>query len=192
MAHEVEREEFRRAVGRRDPEAWAALWARYHRLLGQWVARDPTLPYAGETVEDLAARAFARFWQGCRGTTVAAEWEVAGYLAYLKRCAASVVRDAAQVEMRHPELRLHVARVRGEPLEEWVVDRLAAAELWGAIWGGTKGEAERAIARGLRAGLPPGAIQAAHPDLFPDMASVYGTKRCFVERLRRQAARASA
>lgn len=190
MASEVEREEFRAAIGRRDPDAWAALWARYHDLLRAWIRRDPALAFAGEEAEDLTAWAFARFWRACKPTTVAEEWEVGAYLAYLRLCASSVVRDAARRRRRRPDVPLSGSVAEGgAPLEERVARQMAAGELWRWAWAATKDEAERAVLRGLRDDLRPREICAGRPDVFPNRTSYHRARRNLVERLRHAAAR---
>lgn len=180
------RELFARAIERGDPDAWAALWARYRRLIAGWVSRDPHLAETREPIEDLAAGAFARFWLSTRTGFVVGS--VPACFGYLRRAARSEVADAARYRQRRDRVPLDSTHV-AQSFEDRLLADLDGARLWARARARATGPGDALLlALVFRDGLGPAAAAEAAPDLFPTMTAAYQGKRNLLGRLRRDAA----
>jgi DNA-directed RNA polymerase specialized sigma24 family protein len=179
---------FRRAIVEGDPDAWRALHARYHGLVRAWLARHPLAGRAGD-LDDLATRAFERFWRAVGPAQVEAFPSLAAALGYLRRCAVAALLDEARAE------RARAARwaageladgIGGAPADEAVLDALDAAAVWRAVAAALPDPLDRRVIElAYAAGLRPGEIARRDPAAFPEVAAVYRRKRQALERLRR-------
>jgi DNA-directed RNA polymerase specialized sigma24 family protein len=181
---------FRRAVADRDPTAWEAVVQQYRGLVKTWVRAHAAYASSRADADDIAIRAFARFWSAVGPDRQAHFAELAASMRYLKMCVHSVLLDEVRAIARTPEP--SAGEQDAEELavehdsESLVVSRLAAAELWDAVKRALADEAERLVVYlSFARGLKPGAIWERHRDRFSSVADVYRVKRNALDHLRR-------
>ena len=184
---------FRRAVADRDPTAWEAVVQQYRGLVRTWVRAHAAYASSRADADDVAIRAFARFWGAVGPDRQAHFTELAASMRYLKMCVHSVLLDEVRAQARYPEPTApeHEAEALAVELdgEALVVDRMAAAELWQAVTRALEDESERLVVYlSFALGLKPGAIYDRHPDRFVSVTEVYRVKRNAIDRLRRSPA----
>jgi hypothetical protein len=185
--HERENYElFRRAILHREEAAWAAIHARYRSLLISWAYRSSARARVGECCDDIADQALARAWVALTPERFAEFPTLAKLLSYLRACVATAAIDGARAYAAD-ERALHTLQAGSAATPEQIVmagiDRDA---LWRTVIALAATPAERAvIVENLAYGLPPRAILERHPQLFADIAEVYGTKRNLFARLQR-------
>jgi DNA-directed RNA polymerase specialized sigma24 family protein len=180
---------FRRAVVEDDPDAWRALHGRYHGLVRAWLARHP-LAGCADDLDDLATRAFERFWRAVEPTQLEAFPSPAAALGYLRRCAVAALIDEARAQRAR---RAHWAAVElaegvvGARADEAVLDASDAAAVWRAVAAALTDPMERRVIwLSYAVGLRPGEIARRDPAAFPEVAAVYRRKRQALDRLRRE------
>lgn len=179
---------FRRAIALRDEQAWTSIYELYHAVVGTWILRQvPTLP--GNDLAVLVNEVFAKFARSISPRKLRDFPSVRALLAYLKRCAGSVVADYR---------RSCLARAQEEPWEsvmqeplrdtftEAVVDQIAAQEIWRIIESYVPGREERLILDAICVqGMTPRELRQHYPTIFPSVEDIYRIKRSVLERLRR-------
>lgn len=191
-----------RAVTRRDQDCWEGLVGVYGEQVAAWCRRaggDPA------EVEELAALAWAKFWQHYTAEKLASANGTAAVLRYLQVCAQSAVLDAARARGRRaPVERQRSSSERAAPDAEMLVNRYpdpaptpeevvtaqaASAEVWQAVDALLRTERERVLVYlTYELGLRSAEIQARRPDLFPSVKEVYSATRALHERLGRSSA----
>jgi DNA-directed RNA polymerase specialized sigma24 family protein len=182
---------FRRAVVRRDEGAWVCLYQQYAPLVQSWVCqRQEGAPQlVDESATSLVNAAFAKFALAVTPDKMASFARIEAVLAYLKRCARSVVADALRAQQAHPpaeELTVEQHDRAGDDPAEGVVTRLAAQGLWQLIAQELHDEGERILLScSLLLHMKPTEIADQYPHLFPSVGDVYRVKRNALERLRR-------
>jgi DNA-directed RNA polymerase specialized sigma24 family protein len=178
----------RRAVVDADPAAWQALHARYHVLVRAWLARHP-LAKCADDLDDLATRAFERFWRAVGPDQLAAFPNVASLLGYLRRCAFAALLDEARAAHTHRARRAAgelADGIAGARADEDVLDALGAAAVWRAVAAALPDPLDRRVVYLVyAAGLRPGEIARDDPATFPEVEAVYQRKRLALARLRR-------
>ena len=177
---------FRRAIVYRDAEAWATIHACYRSLLISWAYRCGAGMRAGEAAEDIADQALARAWLALTPSHFDAFASLARLLSYLRTCVATTVIDStrakAAAERAQQVLQTHAPATP----EQIVLATLDRDVLWRAVIAVVATPAERVVLiESLVYGFPPRTIWARHPQLFPDIATVYSTKRNLFTRLQR-------
>jgi DNA-directed RNA polymerase specialized sigma24 family protein len=177
---------FRRAVQERDAEAWAAIVARYRRLLIAWASHSHVTRAAAEPFEDVADQAFARAWAALSPQRFTDFPNLPALLAYLRACVTATAIDIARAQTTQERVSQHVERHDPLSPEQLVLDSLERAELWRIIASTATTEAERVVLveRFVR-NLPPRFILARHPTHFADVIAIYRAIRNLCERLRR-------
>ena len=177
---------FRRAILLRDEQAWAAIHTCYRTLLVSWARRCCARVRIAESVDDIADRALARAWAALTPESFAAFPTLAKLLAYLRACVASTVIDCARVQATAER---SVAAVSPDTIttpEQIVMAGFDRAAFWRTVIALTTTEAERVVlVESFAYDLPPRDILARHPQLFPDVAAIYGAKRNLFARLHR-------
>jgi len=175
---------FRRAILDRDAEAWAAIHACYRPLLISWAYHCGAGTCTAESADDLADQALARAWVALTPAHFAAFPSLARLLSYLRACVATTVIDstrarAAAERARHP---LHTnAPATPEQIVLATRDRDA---LWQAVSALVATPAEHIVlVESLVYGFPPRTIWARHSQLFPEIATIYRTKRSLFNQL---------
>ncbi len=176
-------EVFHRAVVGREDAAWAAIYAQHGDLVRHWLA----LP--GVDGDEGVAAVFERFWRAVDADKFARFPSLAAVLRYLKACAYTVRMDRARVRATDRAWSLDASGhdlPSRDDVEETVVGRLEAADLWSAVRGVLGDEREGVILYlSFTLGLSPRTIQERHAGRFPDVAEVYRLKRNVLDRLRR-------
>lgn len=182
---------FRRAIVRRDDDAWASIYQQYAPLVLTWVNQhqSATSLLGQDGGAPLVNAVFAKFAQALTPVKMGNFDSLAAVLKYLKMCVHSVIAD---------EIRSRQARQYEETLEsieqepsaddpaEDVVSGLSAQSLWQVIQEELNGEDERLlIYLAYVQGMKPGEICAHNRRYFPSVEDVYRIKRNVLERLRR-------
>ena len=177
---------FRRAIVRRDADAWAAIHARYRRLLVAWAYRHGARAGLTESAEDLADQAFARAWAALTPERFAAFPSLAPLLSYLRACVATTVIDSARAQASGERLAQQLPTRAPATPEQIVLADLGQDALWRTVLALAATPAERVVlVESFVDGLPPRMIRARHPQLFPDIATLYHIKRNLFARLQR-------
>ncbi len=182
---------FRRAIVRRDEDAWACVYQQYAPLVLTWVNQHQSA--AASLGQDgsapLVNAAFAKFAQALTPAKMGNFDSLAAVLKYLKMCVHSVIAD----EVRSRQVRqyeetldsLEQEPATDDPAED-VVSGLSAQHLWQVIQEELNGEDERLlIYLAYVQGMKPGEICSHSRQHFPSVEDVYRVKRNVLERLRR-------
>jgi RNA polymerase sigma factor (sigma-70 family) len=182
---------FRRAIVRRDDDAWICLYQQYAPLVLTWVNQhqSATLLLGQDSSAALVNAAFAKFAQALTPAKMGNFDTLAAVLKYLKMCVHSVIAD---------EVRARQARQYEETLEaieqepaaddpaENVIAGLSVQSLWQVIQEELNSEDERLLLYlAYVQGMKPAEICAHQRQLFPTVEDVYRIKRNVLERLRR-------
>jgi len=183
-------EVLRRALLLRDEAAWAGLYQVYAPVVQAWIRRSPGLMLHPDDVEELVNETFAKF-----ATALSTErWQqfpaACHVLAYLKRCAVSVVAD----EGRHQQRRtrdVSLERLDHEQFAllddpaEVVSQHLVWHDLWQVASEAAHSEQARLILhQHFAQGVPLRELARRYPDLFPSPKSVHSFKKNLLRRLR--------
>ena len=158
---------FRRAISKRDEDAWACIYQQYAPLVLTWVNQhqSATSLLGQDGCAPLVNASFAKFSQALTPTKMGNFDSLAAVLKYLKMCVHSVIAD---------EVRSRQTRQYEETLE--LIDHEPASD----------GEEERVlIYLAYVQGMKPSEISSQHNRLFPSVEDVYRIKRNVLERLRR-------
>jgi DNA-directed RNA polymerase specialized sigma24 family protein len=182
---EEEYELFRQAIVHRSADAWAAIYARYHALLVSWAYHSGAQSCA-DLPSDIADRALARAWAALSPDRFAEFPSLASLLSYLRTCVKTTAIDIGRSQAASERAWLQItADVPATP-DQIVLGELDRDALWQLVIGLTTTALDRiTLIESCVYGLPPRAIQARHPELFPNVASVYTTKRNLFNRLQR-------
>jgi DNA-directed RNA polymerase specialized sigma24 family protein len=182
---EKEYELFRQAILHRDADAWAAIHTRYHSLLVSWAYHNSAQGCL-ELPADIADRALARAWAALTPDRFAEFPSLASLLSYLRTCVKSTAIDIARAQSASERAWQQIDADEPATPEQIILDRLDRDALWQLVIGLANTPSDRiTLIESCVYGLPPRAIQARHPELFPNVASVYTTKRNLFDRLQR-------
>ena len=178
---------FRRAITRRDNEAWATLQRQFTENVRSWFAhhtyREVALRYENE--QDYVDHAFQRLWQ----TTVCGQaftfTSLAGALRYLRLCLHCAIMDTLRAYAR---VRLEALPEQEYPNEPQIEDRYHESELWEAICNLLTTERERRVAYlHFHCNLKPREIVRYCSNEFSSEEEIYRLKRKITERIMRNA-----
>jgi hypothetical protein len=182
---------FRRAIVKRDDDAWACIYSQYAPLVLTWVTQHQSAAslLGQEGSASLVNAAFAKFSQALTPAKMANFDSLAAILKYLKMCVHSVVAD----EVRSRQARQYeetLEMIEHEPAAEdpadVVVSSISAQGLWQVIQQELNSEDERMlIYLAYVQGMKPSEISDQHRQIFPTVDDVYRIKRNVLERLRR-------
>jgi DNA-directed RNA polymerase specialized sigma24 family protein len=182
---EEQYELFRRAILYRDADAWAAIHARYHPLLASWAYRGAHA-YTDEWPADIADHALARAWAALTPERFAEFPTLARLLGYLRTCVKTTAIDSARAQAASERAWKKVDADEPNTPEQIVLGNLDRDTLWQTVIAAANTLSERVtLIESCVYNLPPRDIQARHPELFPDIGSVYTTKRNLFNRLQR-------
>src|SRR5262249_10173959 len=177
---------FRRAILKREEEAWATIHARYRGLMVSWVSRYGANISAGEWATDIADHALARAWAALTPERFAEFPTLPRLLGHLRMCVVTTAIDSARA-LASSTCAPDVEYVDSSAApEQAVLADLDREELWRIVIALASTEAERMVlVESFAYALPPRTIQARHPQLFPDVTAVYKVKRNICTRLQR-------
>jgi RNA polymerase sigma factor (sigma-70 family) len=167
-------------------EAWAAVYAQYHRLVLSWVGGD------ADEAEDLAQRALEKFYAAVT-PEVFTRFAADGYsgigrvLAYLKRCARGVSIDRQRKKERD-ELALSKLRVvdpsYAVSLEQDALDRVHNEQFVADVYRRLRDDREkRVVYLSFELGYKPSEIASRFPAEFPSAHCVSRIKERIYRRL---------
>jgi hypothetical protein len=182
---------FRRAIVKRDEDAWASIYHQYAPLVLTWVTQHQSVAalLGQDGSASLVNASFAKFSQALTPAKMSNFDSLAAILKYLKMCVHSVVADevrARQARQYEETLESIEHEPAGHDPAEDVVSHLSAQRLWQVIQEELNGEDERVlIYLAYVHGMKPGEICSQHRRLFPTVDDVYRIKRNVLERLRR-------
>jgi DNA-directed RNA polymerase specialized sigma24 family protein len=177
---------FRRAILLGDEQAWAAIHKCYRPLLAAWARRSSSRACIAESVDDIADRALARAWVALTPASFTAFPTLGKLLAYLRTCVTSTAIDWARTETSAERAFAAVSANSIATPEQRVMDDLERAAFWRTVIGLAGSQAERIVlVESFVYSLPPRDILARHPQLFADVAAIYGVKRNLFARLQR-------
>ena len=182
---------FRRAIVKRDEDAWTCIYQQYAPLVLTWVNQHQSAAslLGQDGGAPLVNAAFAKFAQALTPAKMGNFDTLAAILKYLKMCVHSVIAD----EVRARQARLYeetLDAIEQEPSTEDpaedVISGLSIQSLWQVIQEELNGEDERLlIYLAYVQGMKPAEICTQHQQLFPSVEDVYRIKRNVLERLRR-------
>lgn len=182
---------FRRAIVRRDDDAWACLYQQYAPLVLTWVNQHQSVSslLGQDGGAPLVNAAFAKFAQALTPAKMENFESLAAILKYLKMCVHSVIAD----EIRSRQARQYeetLDAIEQEPSTEDpaedVISGMSIQSLWQIIQEELNGEDERLlIYLAYVQGMKPAEICAQQRRYFPSVEDVYRIKRNVLERLRR-------
>lgn len=184
-------EMFRRAIVKRDDDAWACIYQQYAPLVLTWVTQHQSAAtiLGQDGSGPLVNAAFAKFSQALTPVKMTNFNSLAAILKYLKMCVHSVVADEVRSrQSRQYEETLELVEhepASDDPADD-VVSNISAQGLWKVIQEELNGEDERIlIYLAYIQGMKPSEISGQHKRLFPTVDDVYRIKRNVLERLRR-------
>lgn len=177
---------FRRAVLRRDEDAWAGVYTQYAGAVARWLGAP-----AG-AADDSIADVFARFWRAVDAAKFKRFGSLSAVLQYLKMCAHTARLDhgrVAQSTRREESLDdSKIVLVAGDDVSQMVTAHLDARDFWRAVQDVLDDQRERTVIYlSYVIGLSPREICARHEAEFPEVSDVYRLKRNALDRLRRSA-----
>src|SRR5438445_195954 len=182
---------FRRAISKRDEDAWACIYQQYAPLVLTWVNQhqSATSLLGLDGCAPLVNASFAKFSQPLTPDKMDNFDSLASVLKYLKMCVHSVIAD----EVRSRQARQYeetLEQIEHEPATndpaDDVVSNISAQNLWQVIQEELNGEDERVLMYlAYIHGMKPSEISSHHRRLFPTVDDVYRIKRNVLERLRR-------
>ena len=182
---------FRRAISKRDEDAWACIYQQYAPLVLTWVNQhqSATSLLGQDGCAPLVNAAFAKFSQAITPVKMGNFDSLAAVLKYLKMCVHSVIADevrSRQARQYEETLELIDHEPASDDPADDVVSNISAQGLWQVIQEELNGEDERVlIYLAYVQGMKPGEISSQHNQLFPSVEDVYRIKRNVLERLRR-------
>lgn len=171
---------FRRALVEDDQQAWRALYRQYRLLVAKWGAGS------GLDLDDLVNETFARFWRAVhqRGFPFSSLGAVLGYL---KRCARTLVIDAARrsdYQQRVREKLQGVTDPTAPPLDNAILGRLSSQEFLSYLYSRLRDEEETLVFRlSYELCFKPREICQHYPQRFPHVRQVYRIKERILSRL---------
>lgn len=182
---------FRRAIIRRNEDAWTCIYQQYASLVLTWVNQHQSAAslLGQDGSAPLVNAAFAKFAQALTPAKMDHFDSLAAILKYLKMCVHSVIADEVRSRQAH-QYEETLDSIEQEPATddpaEDVVSSLSAQSLWQIIQEELNGEDERLlIYLAYVQGMKPGEICVQHRQIFPSVEDVYRVKRNVLERLRR-------
>jgi DNA-directed RNA polymerase specialized sigma24 family protein len=166
---------FRRAILRRDEDAWGALYHQYQPQVERWVYRHADFPALNQDAEDFTMQALERFYKYFTAEKFNKSRSLAAILNYLQMCVNGVILDCwrkmhqAQIEqMEEDDERTTFGQ---EPSTE---DLLESGELWQLVKNRLKDEKEYTVVyASISLDLSPRQILAEYPDVFDDISEIY-------------------
>jgi DNA-directed RNA polymerase specialized sigma24 family protein len=182
---------FRRAIVDRAADAWIDIINHYRPMIIAWANTSKAVTGVCEQSCDIADQAFARAWAALTPDRFATFPNLAALLAYIRVCVTATAIDYARAHLAYVRMaqKLTIETITTKAIatpEEVVLQDHAHSELWHLITSFIETEQEHVIlTENIMHELPPRAILTRYPELFPNIAAVYSTKRNLFDRLRR-------
>src|SRR5579859_5918096 len=182
---------FRRAITRRDEDAWACIYQQYAPLVLTWVNQhqSATSLLGQDGCAPLVNAAFAKFSQALTPAKMGNFDSLAAVLKYLKMCVHSVIADevrSRQARQYEETLELMEHEPASDDPADDVVSNISAQGLWQVIQEELNGEDERVLLYlAYLQDMKPAEISNRYTRMFPTVEDVYRVKRNVLERLRR-------
>jgi DNA-directed RNA polymerase specialized sigma24 family protein len=190
-------EVLRRALLLRDEAAWCALYQLYTPLVQAWILlHSHRLRLACER-EELVNETFAKFAAAISTERWQQFPDTGHLLAYLKRCATTVVVDAGRHQQRRTrEVSLetletldHEQSTLLDDPAEVVSQHLVWHDFWRVMGEAARSQQERLLVQQhFGQGVPLRELARRYPDLFPRPQSIHALKKNLLRRLRQNRA----
>jgi DNA-directed RNA polymerase specialized sigma24 family protein len=187
-------EVLRRALLLRDEAAWAGLYQLYTPLVQAWILlHSRRLGLACER-EELVNETFAKFAAAISTERWQQFPDTCHLLAYLKRCATTVVVDAGRNQQRRTQevpletLDHEQSTLLDDPAEV-VSQHLVWHDFWRVMGEAARSQQERLLVQQhFGQGVPLRELARRYPDLFPRPQSIHALKKNLLRRLRQNRA----
>ena len=184
---------FRRAFLGHNQRAWEIIYHQYKPLVCGWVERHTLFSALDEERDYFVNRAFEKMWAAITPQKFDHFLDLKSILRYLQVCVHSVLVDAMRAHEQAELLEdtpLQSARLKdpAHPLsiEDQVVQKVQARQLWDLLVGRCKSEQERLVIYGSFVLIfKPSELYATYPGVFQDVHEVYRVKENLLARLKR-------
>ncbi|HSF79849.1 MAG TPA: hypothetical protein VLA49_01365 [Anaerolineales bacterium] len=183
---------FRRAIVERDEGAWQIIYRQYRPLVIGWVNHHSLTSTLEEEIQFFVNRAFERMWHGLTAAKFSNFPDLKSVLRYFQVCVHAVLVDFARVGERaklfEDEAGITGPQAEGHqrPLEEGVLNKALAENLWSLLVARCKNDQERRVLSGIFVnGLKPRELYDQYPRLFRSVQEVYRVKENLLARLQR-------
>ena len=169
---------FRRAIVRRDKEAWDAVYIQYKPQVERWVYRHPDIARVDEEAQDFTNQAFARFSKHFTEEKLTASKSLASVLSYLQLCVHGAIMDCLRkMRFEQSEIDETIEKRKDPNPEASPEESLQGKELWQLILTRLKDKKEYTVIYAtFIEGLTPAQILAEYPGVFRDSADLYQCK----------------
>ena len=171
----------RRAIRRRDQQAWEIFENQSRTQVASWVRRHPGHDQCGEGVDDLIRNAFEKLWSTFSSDQSKLDrfTSYQGWMKYLQMCVHSVIVDALRSNRPLLEIPEDIAFEPPRP-------STSAQELWEYVSRQLKDDKERlAIEAFLLYGTEPQSLYRQFPSRFESVKEIYRIRQNVLARLRR-------
>lgn len=178
---------FRRALARREEEAFAYIIANYKPLVEGWVRRHPGFAVSGEDTDFFATAAFEKLWQAVPPARFTKFPDLKKLLRYLKLCVGSSIIDYLRTQDDTASLDGDDRTLASEPAApEPPLSRAERAEFWAEVIRRAQNRKERIVAYAcLSLQMKPAEAFREYPGEFENVREIYRVKQNLLERLRR-------
>lgn len=185
---------FRRAIVNGDQSAWVCIYQTYETQVVRWVRQCSSYRATGQDAEYFVSIIYTKFWRALKPEAFVENLPSLGsVLAYLKRCVQTTLIDYSRSLRRDRMLdelgeleRVKVKSADIRPIERKTGYDSDRHELWAQINNLLKSDQERVVMEEVfLLNKKASHIFADHPDLFPNIKSVYRAKENLLKRLRR-------
>lgn len=166
---------FRRAIIRRDEDAWGAIYVQYQPQVERWVYRHTSFPLINQDAQDVTMQALERFLKYFTAEKLGEAKSLPAILNYLQMCVNGVILDYWR--------KMH--RAQFEPIEVIQQQRnldpgpsieniIEAKDLWQLVQNRLKDEKERTfVDASIRLGYKPSQIMEEFPNIFKEISEIY-------------------
>lgn len=179
---------FRRALARREADAFELLVRNYGGLVDSWVHRHAGFSRSGEDASYFVNSAFGKFWVAIPPARFGRFTDLKALLRYLQLCVHSSIIDHLRLVQQTISLNCgDEDSPQYEPhAPESALSDAERAEFWRAVDGRLQNDKERVVLHAcFGLAMKPADIPAAFPGTFSTVQEVYRTKQNVLERLRR-------
>ena len=178
---------FRRAIVRRDNEAWDAVYTQYKPQVERWVYRHPDFALVDEEAQDFTVQAFARFSKYFTQDKLLKSKSLAGVLSYLQMCVNGAILDCLR-KIHHEQVEIDDTMETRMDLNPGSTpeELLQGEELWQFVKTRLKDQKEHIVVyASIVLDLTPRQILVEYRDVFRDTAEIYQCKANVFARLGR-------
>jgi len=166
---------FRRAIIRRDNDAWGAIYIQYQPQVERWVYRHTSFSLINQDAQDVTMQALERFLKYFTAEKFSKTESLAAILNYLQTCVNGVILDCrrkmsqAQFDQREESEERKIPD-KGPSVEDFI----ESEELWELVKSKLKDKKEYTLVYAtIILGLSSRQVLAEYPDVFHDISEIY-------------------